>query len=265
MKTCKNCGKEIEERAKFCPYCGAFQEEHQAEQTAEGKKETTPSSFEEKADKVMNSIADNGKKIFDSTIGDTKAAQDEVLAFIKNPAARSHMNPFVGAVVIVLSIFAHILLLYAMLYGLMDTLFTPLFSIFGSFDAGLVMENAGFDFFSFFGGGVILTIVVFLFLFGATALEDYQKNGIQGTFGTTAGTLLMPTMMTLLSALLFFVSFLAGTVFLVIAVNMYVVTLLSRLKKYELTYLKVIVITLFVLLFLFFVFNGMSLGSFLPA
>ena len=259
MKLCKHCGKEIDERAKFCPYCGQPQEEEKVEQ------ETPAETLEEKADKVVNTIADNGKKLLDSTIGDTKVAQDEVLAFIINPAAKSHMNPFIGIVVIVLSLFAHTLLLYAMLYGLLDTLFTPLLSMFGTFDAGLILENAGFDILSFFGGGIILTIVVFLFLFMASFFKYYQNNRIQRSFGTTCRTLLVPSLVTLLSALLFFVSFIAGTALFVIAINLYVVILLSRMKKYELTYLKVIAITLFVLIFLFFVFNGMSLGSFLPA
>lgn len=262
MKTCIHCGKEIDERAKFCPYCGTAQEETIPENKTEEVKEET---LEEKADKVVNTRADNSKKILDSTIGDRQVAQDEVLAFILNPAARSHMNPFIGIVVVILSIFAHTLLLYALLYGLLDTLFAPIFSIFGSYDTGLMLENAGFGIFSFTGGGIILTIVAFLFLFGATALEDYQSNGIQGTFGTAAGTFLMPTLMTLLSALLFFVNFIAGAAIFVIVINLYVVILLSRMKKYDRTYLKVIAITLFVLLFLFFVFNGMSLGSFIPA
>ena len=262
MKTCKTCGREIDEKAKFCPYCGTSQEEIKTEEVTETKAEP---SLEEKADKVVNTIADNGKKILDSTIGDTKVAQDEVLAFILNPAAKSHMNPFIGIVVIILAVFANTLLLYALLYGLLDTLLTPVFSMFGSYDTGLILENAGFGIFSFTGGGIILTIVAFLFLFGTTALEDYQKNGIQGTFGTAAGTFLMPTLMTLLSAILFFINFIAGIAIFIIVMNLYVVILLSRLKKYELTYVKVIVVTLFVLIFLFFVFNGMSLGSFLPA
>lgn len=305
---CLKCGAEINDSAKFCPYCGAEQKSAENTDSAEssvlsGQKEEESSEKKEEAaispektdagaaEKEEGSDQAPAEEMTSSSetaasrpepekeaeTGSTDACAPkftqenirkklssfrQLSIYLFDPTAETKLDLIPAVVIIAVSCVANSWLVYSMLSAVIRTVLGPVVGFFGqTINVAKIMEELGYGFGSFLSGGLTATVLILVFMLIVTFLGSSRQKSIFEILCEAAGNMAIPTVMILLAACFFQMSIIVGMVFVIAALSSYIVVITSRLPQKMNVYVKIILVTLFIMLLCFCFSNALSLNT----
>lgn len=224
---CISCGAEIDDAAKFCPYCGA---ETGHAQPDEDRAETAP----------LPPVKE--KPVYAGML-------EGIAAFVRCPSADTDPGLVPALLISAVSWLTHTWMMYSVLAVLLRVLLTPFASLFGgTLNIGRYMTEFGYGFGSFLSGGFVVSLLLLAFMMTAVFLSGKAGRDLRRIFCIAAGSLAVPTLVLLLSCVAFQFSVLMGVLVYTAGVALYLVTMTGRLPDTMHIYLKALIVTLFAVL-----------------
>ena len=226
----------------------------EADNAAGSEMEKPEDPQEQEAPFIQTDVQEKAKKHFVSF--------RQLKVYLSDPASAAKLDVVPAVTVLIVSCLVNMWLVYSVLASILRTLLKPMASYLGtSMNIGSYMSQFGYGYSTFFINGLMMTAVIYAFLLVVTFFSKEDRTDLKTIFTEAAGYMAIPTVMMFISCILLQFSLDFGLLMFVAAIAAYLVILLTRLRSDMNIYVKILIVTVFLLLLVMILGSAVSLNT----